>query len=156
MDRSEVGVVEVALTDAGRADPLMRGLPDRLEVLQWHGAEVKRLPPGGGHARQQSDVCDAGVARRRLGLRRPSTTSRSKPTPYATGAACRPIGARSKRPSVSADRPSSSARSRTGSRPFAPARQRLIATSFIWSRPIGGRRGLRIPPDASIGGLPVA
>ena len=23
----------------------MRGLPDRLEVLQWHGAEVKRLPP---------------------------------------------------------------------------------------------------------------
>jgi GMP synthase-like glutamine amidotransferase len=45
MDRSEVGVVEVALTEAGRADPLMQGLPDRLEVLQWHGAEVKRLPP---------------------------------------------------------------------------------------------------------------
>jgi GMP synthase-like glutamine amidotransferase len=45
MERSEVGIVEVAMTDAGRADPLMCGLPDRLEVLQWHGAEVKRLPP---------------------------------------------------------------------------------------------------------------
>jgi GMP synthase-like glutamine amidotransferase len=45
MDTSEVGIADVALTEAGRADPLMRGLPDRLEVLQWHGAEVKRLPP---------------------------------------------------------------------------------------------------------------
>jgi GMP synthase-like glutamine amidotransferase len=35
MRTSEVGIVEVALTEAGRAD------------LQWHGAEVKRLPPGG-------------------------------------------------------------------------------------------------------------
>jgi GMP synthase-like glutamine amidotransferase len=47
MRTSEVGIAEVALTEAGRADPLMQGLPDRFEVLQWHGAEVKRLPPAG-------------------------------------------------------------------------------------------------------------
>ena len=47
MRASEVGIAEVALTEAGRADPLMQGLPDRSEVLQWHGAEVKRLPPAG-------------------------------------------------------------------------------------------------------------
>jgi GMP synthase-like glutamine amidotransferase len=46
MAGQEVGLVNVALTEAGRADPLMHGLPDQLEVFQWHGAEVKRLPAG--------------------------------------------------------------------------------------------------------------
>lgn len=40
----EVGVMPVALTAAGRADPLLRGLPEPLTVLQWHSAEVTALP----------------------------------------------------------------------------------------------------------------
>lgn len=42
----EVGVMEVALTDAGRGHPLFQGLEARSECLQWHGAEVTREPPG--------------------------------------------------------------------------------------------------------------
>jgi len=33
----EVGLHPVFLTDAGRRDPLFRGLPGRLNVFQWHG-----------------------------------------------------------------------------------------------------------------------
>lgn len=43
---SEVGVMTVERARAGRADPLLRGLSDPATVLQWHGAEVTRLPPG--------------------------------------------------------------------------------------------------------------
>ena len=43
---AEVGVMTVAITDAGKSDPLMAGLPDPLTVLQWHGAEVAEVPPG--------------------------------------------------------------------------------------------------------------
>ena len=42
---SEVGVMTVRRTPDGRMDPLLRGLPDPTTVLQWHGAEVTRLPP---------------------------------------------------------------------------------------------------------------
>lgn len=42
----EVGVMEVTLTEAGRASPMLAGLPERLDVLQWHGAEVAEAPPG--------------------------------------------------------------------------------------------------------------
>lgn len=42
----EVGVMTVELTDAGRADPLFRGLPTPKTCLQWHGAAVLALPPG--------------------------------------------------------------------------------------------------------------
>lgn len=52
----EVGALRIALTDAGRADPLFFGLPDPLEVLQWHGAEVKALPEGAA-ALATSEVC---------------------------------------------------------------------------------------------------
>ena len=41
---SEVGVMTIAQTPAGRADALLRGLPDPMTVLQWHGAEVTALP----------------------------------------------------------------------------------------------------------------
>ena len=40
----EVGVMEVELTSAGRADPLFRGMSSPMTVLQWHGAEVLELP----------------------------------------------------------------------------------------------------------------
>ncbi|MGF1625951.1 MAG: type 1 glutamine amidotransferase [Alphaproteobacteria bacterium] len=42
----EVGVMEVALTEVGRANLFMAGIPPRAEVLQWHGAEVTRAPEG--------------------------------------------------------------------------------------------------------------
>ncbi len=42
--RAEVGIMPIHLTAAGRADPLLRGLPDPLMVLQWHSAEVHALP----------------------------------------------------------------------------------------------------------------
>ncbi len=47
MAAPEVGFANVELTPAGRADPLFAGFPDRLDCFQWHGAEVKTLPPGG-------------------------------------------------------------------------------------------------------------
>ena len=47
MATPEVGLGEVSLTAEGRADPLFGGLPERLEVFQWHGVEVTRLPEGG-------------------------------------------------------------------------------------------------------------
>ena len=43
----EVGVVTTSLTEAGRQDALFAGLGNELQVFQWHGAEVQRLPEGG-------------------------------------------------------------------------------------------------------------
>ncbi len=42
----EAGTSEVELTDAGRADPLFAGLPDRVAVQQGHEDHVPELPPG--------------------------------------------------------------------------------------------------------------
>ena len=42
----EVGVRRVHLTDAARADPLLAGVPDVSEVVQWHWDEIVALPPG--------------------------------------------------------------------------------------------------------------
>lgn len=47
MPRPEVGLGDVVLSAAGRADPLFAGLPAQLPCLHWHGAEVTRLPQGG-------------------------------------------------------------------------------------------------------------
>jgi GMP synthase-like glutamine amidotransferase len=46
MAHPEVGVVDIDLTADGRTDPLLCGIQDRIEALQWHGAEVSVLPPG--------------------------------------------------------------------------------------------------------------
>lgn len=40
----EVGVLTVRQTQEGKDDPLFRGIADPIDVLQWHGAEVVRLP----------------------------------------------------------------------------------------------------------------
>lgn len=42
---SEIGVFDIELTEAGLAHPLMRGVPQKQKVIQWHLAEVTRLPP---------------------------------------------------------------------------------------------------------------
>jgi GMP synthase-like glutamine amidotransferase len=44
MTRPEVGILDIDLTAAGRADPIFAGLPNRIAALQWHGAEVQQLP----------------------------------------------------------------------------------------------------------------
>jgi GMP synthase-like glutamine amidotransferase len=41
----EVGILTIAKTSEGASDPLMRGAPDPMQVLQWHGAEITALPP---------------------------------------------------------------------------------------------------------------
>jgi len=43
---AEVGVGHVALTPLGKRHPLTAGLQPRLSVMQWHHAEVTRLPAG--------------------------------------------------------------------------------------------------------------
>jgi GMP synthase-like glutamine amidotransferase len=42
----EIGVSEVDLTAAGRADALFAGIPDTVPVMQWHG-DAFALPEGG-------------------------------------------------------------------------------------------------------------
>jgi GMP synthase-like glutamine amidotransferase len=47
MRSPEVGIVDIDLTEASANDPLLKGVPIRPRVLQWHGAEVSVLPRGG-------------------------------------------------------------------------------------------------------------
>ena len=42
----EIGIREVALTEAGRTSPIFEGVPATHACLQWHGAEVLQPPPG--------------------------------------------------------------------------------------------------------------
>ncbi len=60
----EVGILDIELTTAGVGDPLFAQLPRRLTALQWHGAEVKRLPPG-SVVLAQSPLC--GIQALRVG-----------------------------------------------------------------------------------------
>lgn len=46
MKLPEVGLAEVEVTPAGRDDRLFDGFGRTIETLQWHGAEVQRLPEG--------------------------------------------------------------------------------------------------------------
>lgn len=47
MAASEVGILEVELTEAGRRDPLLAGLDPVVSCLQWHSCAVTALPEGG-------------------------------------------------------------------------------------------------------------
>lgn len=44
--KEEVGWGEVSLTETGKNDALFKGLPDKLDVLQWHG-DMFLIPHGG-------------------------------------------------------------------------------------------------------------
>lgn len=46
MSRPEVGLATVDLTPAGQSDRLLAGLGPTMETLQWHGAEISKLPAG--------------------------------------------------------------------------------------------------------------
>ncbi|HEY9738492.1 MAG TPA: hypothetical protein V6D06_19500, partial [Trichocoleus sp.] len=43
----EVGVLPVTLKPNTHTHPLLKGLPPTFAATQWHGYEVKQLPPGG-------------------------------------------------------------------------------------------------------------
>ena len=40
----EIGIMPVNLTDAGRRSPFLEGVPEEFSCLQWHSAEVTRVP----------------------------------------------------------------------------------------------------------------
>ena len=42
----EIGILEVALSEAGRSSPFLAGVDPVGRCLQWHGAEVSREPEG--------------------------------------------------------------------------------------------------------------
>lgn len=42
----EVGILDVDLTEAGKADPVFGFLPHRAKSLQWHGVRVAQAPEG--------------------------------------------------------------------------------------------------------------
>lgn len=43
---AEVGVMAIHKTDSGKQSPYLKNLPDKMNCLQWHSAEVKSAPPG--------------------------------------------------------------------------------------------------------------
>jgi GMP synthase-like glutamine amidotransferase len=47
MAEPEIGVMEIDVTPEGLRDPLFSRVPSPLRGLQWHGAQVLRLPPAG-------------------------------------------------------------------------------------------------------------
>ncbi len=53
---SEIGILDVSLTDAGRTDPIMNGVDTTMKCLQWHSVQVSQLPEG-AEILAQSDVC---------------------------------------------------------------------------------------------------
>ena len=42
----EIGVLDVQLTEEGASGVFLDGLPEVFPCLQWHSAEIKRMPPG--------------------------------------------------------------------------------------------------------------
>lgn len=62
MEAPEVGLMEVALTAAGKADPLFAGLDKTLACLQWHGCEIA-TPPAGSEILAFSPDCAVQAVR---------------------------------------------------------------------------------------------
>ena len=52
----EIGILDVELTDAGRASPIFNGVPEVHSCLQWHSAEVLR-PPADARTLAASPAC---------------------------------------------------------------------------------------------------
>jgi GMP synthase-like glutamine amidotransferase len=52
----EVGILDIELTDAGRADPVFGVLPHRMKALQWHSVRVAQAPED-TVVLARSDVC---------------------------------------------------------------------------------------------------
>ena len=43
-DKTEVGIMQIKKTDAGKHSPFFIGMPETMNCLQWHAAEVKVAP----------------------------------------------------------------------------------------------------------------
>lgn len=52
----EIGILDVELNKAGRADPIFSGMTSHQKCLQWHGVEVKE-PPDGAVILASSPAC---------------------------------------------------------------------------------------------------
>lgn len=59
---AEIGIIDFALTDAGRADPLFAGLPPSPLTMQWHLNAVTALPSGATHL-ARSPACEVQAFR---------------------------------------------------------------------------------------------
>ncbi|MFM0229865.1 type 1 glutamine amidotransferase [Paraburkholderia sediminicola] len=62
MERPEVGVVPVSLTPSGLIDQVLVGVPENMEVLTWHSAEVSKLPEN-AVVLAQNDACSVQAMR---------------------------------------------------------------------------------------------
>ena len=62
MRSPEVGLMDVALTEEGRADPIFAGIPPAIGTLQWHGAEIS-APPKDAVVLASNDACPVQVIR---------------------------------------------------------------------------------------------
>jgi GMP synthase-like glutamine amidotransferase len=45
-EETEVGIMQIHKTEAGRRSPFLNNMLDTMDCLQWHGAEVKTAPDG--------------------------------------------------------------------------------------------------------------
>jgi len=59
---AEIGVLDVALTEDGQAEPLFAGLPSQQKCLQWHTVQVTR-PPEGSVVLASSPICQVQAMR---------------------------------------------------------------------------------------------
>ncbi|MFD0986086.1 type 1 glutamine amidotransferase [Methyloligella solikamskensis] len=59
---AEVGVLPLQKTEAGKEAPFLKGVPDTIKALQWHGAEVKSVPSD-ATVLASSDVCPIQIFR---------------------------------------------------------------------------------------------
>ena len=67
---SEVGMLNVDMTEKGKEHALTRNLPGSIKTLQWHGAEVTGLPDD-AEVLMNSPVCDVqafGIGETSLGI----------------------------------------------------------------------------------------
>ena len=67
MERAEIGILDIDVTAAGRADPLFQGLPGRFQALQWHGVAVTDVPEG-GVALASSPLCAIQAQQYHVGM----------------------------------------------------------------------------------------
>jgi len=58
----EIGILNIARTGEGHDDPLMQGVANPMQVLQWHGAEVTAAPPQSSIL-ASSDACGVQALR---------------------------------------------------------------------------------------------
>ncbi len=45
-DKTEVGIMQINKTESGEQSSYLKNMPDIMNCLQWHGAEVKKAPAG--------------------------------------------------------------------------------------------------------------